>query len=596
MRYHVLACDYDGTVASGGRLLDDTRAVLESVRATGRKLVLVTGRQVEDLQLVCPDLTPFEVVVGENGAVLYWPATRELRTLADPPPRELVDTLKHRQLPSLAFGHVIVATWQPHEVELVEVVRELGLEMQVIFNKGAVMMLPSGVNKGTGLKAALEAMRVSPHNVVGVGDAENDHALLAACECGVAVANALPMLRERADWVTTATNGAGVMELGERLIANDLSDLAPRLRRHDLEIGVDERGETVTLPAYGARVMLAGSSGGGKSTLATAFLEKLEERAYQYCLLDPEGDHQTLPGAVVVGGEHNPPPMKELEKLLDRPGENAVVALLGVPLPERPAFFDDLLPRLQSQRARSGRPHWIVVDEVHHMAPDPELRSRDGEGKPEGETEAKPEDKPEAKPAGEATAPGDLPNLVMITVHPAHVSSPLLDQVDVVLVTGVAPQETLDEMAGALGVAAPRVVGPVLERGEALLWRPRHDQATTRFRFFAPKSERKRHIRKYAEGELKPDRSFYFRGEDGKLNLRAWNLMSFLQIGDGVDDDTWLFHLRAGDYSGWIARVVKDDALANEVAAVERSAGRMPPSESRRKVRDAIERHYTAPA
>ena len=48
----------------------------------------------------------------------------------------------------------------------------------MIFNKGAVMILPSGVNKATGLAAALEELGLSPHNVVGVGDAENDHAFL----------------------------------------------------------------------------------------------------------------------------------------------------------------------------------------------------------------------------------------------------------------------------------------------------------------------------------------------------------------------------------------------------------------------------------
>src|SRR6185503_7267972 len=128
---------------------------------------LVTGRQLEDLQRVCPDLSLFEVVVAENGALLYWPATHDVRTLADPPPRELVEALERRKVPGISYGRVIVAAWQPHETVLLEVVREPGLEMQVIFNKGAVMMLPSGVNKGTGLKAALDAMRVSPHNEIG---------------------------------------------------------------------------------------------------------------------------------------------------------------------------------------------------------------------------------------------------------------------------------------------------------------------------------------------------------------------------------------------------------------------------------------------
>src|SRR5688500_10780065 len=168
MRYHALASDYDGTLAAHGLLPDHVRAGLERLRATGRKIILVTGRRMDDLQSVCPDLSTFDIVVGENGAVLYWPATRELRALVEPPPPLFAETLARRGVPEVAVGHVIVATWQPYETTVLEVIRELGLEMQVIFNKGAVMVLPSGVNKGTGLRAALEALHLSPHNVVSI--------------------------------------------------------------------------------------------------------------------------------------------------------------------------------------------------------------------------------------------------------------------------------------------------------------------------------------------------------------------------------------------------------------------------------------------
>ncbi len=578
MRYHVLACDYDGTLATGGQLLDDTRAALERVRATGRRLILVTGRVLVDLQRVCPNLDPFEVVVAENGAVLYRPATRELRTLAEPPPPALAEAIAARGIPGVGYGQVIVASWEPHESALLDVVRELGLEMQVIFNKGAVMMLPSGVNKGSGLNAALEAIHISPHNVVGVGDAENDHALLAACECGVAVANALPMLRERADWVTAGANGAGVIELCDRLVADDLAELAPRLARHDLVIGTDLEGRPVTVPAYGTSVLLAGPSGGGKSTTATAFLERMEEQKRQYCLLDPEGDHGNLPGAVILGSEHAPPAAKDIEKLLDKPGDSAVVSLLGLALADRPAFFDGLLPRLEAQRAASGRPHWIVVDEAHHFAPD---RNTGAAGATDG---------PDV---------GDAVNLMLITVHPAHVAKWLLKQVHAVVIMGIAPESTIQEVASVIHARPPELDGGPLARGEGLLWRldrePGADGALTRFRIDPPRSERRRHIRKYAEGELPPDRSFYFKGAAGKLNLRAWNLMSFLEIGDGVDDDTWNHHLTAGDYSRWINRAIKDSELAAEIASVERKTVAAPADQSRRAVREAIEQRYTAP-
>jgi hypothetical protein len=108
--------------------------------------------------------------------------------------------------------------------------------------------------------------------------------------------------------------------------------------------------------------------------------------------------------------------------------------------------------------------------------------------------------------------------------------------------------------------------------------------------------ERRRHIRKYADGEIQPERSFYFRGPQGALNLRAQNLMSFLQIGDGVDDETWRFHLRSGDYSKWLEEVIKDRPLAEEVAEVERNDADADADETRRAVRQAIERRYTNPA
>jgi HAD superfamily hydrolase (TIGR01484 family) len=117
--------------------------------------------------------------------------------------------LQQRGVAPLSCGRVIVATWHPHETTVVEVIRELGLELQIIFNKEAVMVLPSGINKATGLRVALDSLGLSPHNVVGVGDAENDHAFLSLCECAVAVANALPMVQERADWTTSHDHGPG---------------------------------------------------------------------------------------------------------------------------------------------------------------------------------------------------------------------------------------------------------------------------------------------------------------------------------------------------------------------------------------------------
>jgi hydroxymethylpyrimidine pyrophosphatase-like HAD family hydrolase len=222
MRFQALATDYDGTLAHDGRVDHSTVAALDRLRAAGRRLFLVTGRELPDLNSVFPHLEKFDRVVAENGALVFEPATKMERVLAEPPPPPLIDQLRRRGVAPISIGRAIVATWEPHEKEVLEAIHDLGLEMQVIFNKGAVMVLPSGVNKATGLKAALADLNLDPKGVVAVGDAENDHALLELCGCGAAVSNALPMLRARADIELEADHGAGVVELIDMMLADTI--------------------------------------------------------------------------------------------------------------------------------------------------------------------------------------------------------------------------------------------------------------------------------------------------------------------------------------------------------------------------------------
>src|SRR5262245_31366008 len=187
MRYFALATDYDGTLAHDGVVAPAIVEALERLCETGRKLILVTGRELPHLMRAFSRLDLFDYVVAENGALLYHPATREEQPLGEAPPAILVSALRKAGLTPLSAGRVIVATWHPNEERVLETIRDLGLEMQVIFNKGAVMVLPSGINKAAGLGGALERLGLSPHNVVGIGDAENDHAFMQLCECAVAV-------------------------------------------------------------------------------------------------------------------------------------------------------------------------------------------------------------------------------------------------------------------------------------------------------------------------------------------------------------------------------------------------------------------------
>ncbi|MGI8989344.1 MAG: helicase HerA domain-containing protein [Bryobacteraceae bacterium] len=385
------------------------------------------------------------------------------------------------------------------------------------------------------------------------------------------MSDALPALKERADIVTLGGYGAGVAELIDSLIADDLQNAAPRLARHDIPLGKGPGGSEVRLPAYGTNALVAGASGSGKSTLTTGFIERLIEAGYQVCVIDPEGDYQTLAGAAMLGDGERAPSVDEVLSILEKPGQSVVLNLIALPYNDRrPSFFKSLLPRLQELRSRTGRPHWIVVDEAHHLLPASE------------------------GPSG-LVLPQHLTGMMLITVDPEHILPSILPEVDTLIAVGEDIGKSVRSFCERSGEqACPAYPGPQ-ERGHAVFWSRTGGRAPVEFQVSACRTERVRHSRKYASGQLEPELSFYFRGRDGKLKLRAQNLALFLQMADGVDDETWLFHLREGGYSRWFRDAIMSDELASEAESVERDKS-LSPRESREKIQEAIEQRFTLPA
>ena len=569
MRYLVLAVDYDGTAARKDKLCDAAAMAIERLRISGRRAVLVTGRRLEDLLRVCPRVDLFDLVVAENGAVVYDPLRREEVPLAAPIPARFAERLRERGVEPVEVGRVLVATQDPQRTLMLEVIRELGLELQVIFNRTAAMALPAGINKASGLDFALRRLGLSRHEAVGIGDAENDHSFLAYCECGVAVANAVDALKQVADFVTRGSDGVGVAELTDEIIANDLVRMQGRIERHLVLVGERKDGTDVRLPPYGRNVLIAGPSGSGKSTLTAALVERLIEKAYQVCIVDPEGDYSTLDTVVSLGNQQRAPSVNEVLSILEDPAINLSVNLLGLPLEDRPFFFGQLIPGLQAMRARTGRPHWIVLDEAHHMLP--QTWGHTG-----------------------TALPRKLGETILVTVHPEHVAPAVLAPIDVVFAIGDSPEKTLEKFSGA---AAQRLTWPQglgHEPASVVAWFVGEGQSPFIMRPQPGRAERIRHHRKYAEGNMRYH-SFYFRGPDGRQNLRAQNLAVFCQIAEGVDEPTWLFHLRRNDYSHWFRDAIKDSQLADEAERIERRND-LTPSQTRQLIRELVAARYTLPA
>jgi hydroxymethylpyrimidine pyrophosphatase-like HAD family hydrolase len=444
VRYLALCCDYDGTLAEDGRVSSTTLNALERLRASGRKVVLVTGRVLAELRTVCGRLDLFDLVVAENGACLYNPATDAERVLAARPPEIFIETLRRRGVKPLSVGRVVVAAWLPQETIVLNAIHDLGLELQVIFNKDAVMVLPTGVNKASGLAVALRDLNLSPCNIVGIGDAENDHAFLAACQVGVAVENALPLLKDAADFVTRNARGAGVVELIEELLHDDLRARDCQLSRRRMVLGLEESGEEILQCVHDFNALLVGTQGSELHAATSGLLQRLTARGYNFCVVDPEGSFTGLEHALALGSATQAPALEEAWQLLNTYDTNVVVSLEGVPIGARADFFALLIKCILETRARTGRPHWVVINEFGQLF----RMSTQGCG----------------------PAPWPSEGVLRLSERLESADQSALRGIKTVLAFGHSAQSTLDEVGAASDIAAALHTKPCLKPGEALYW------------------------------------------------------------------------------------------------------------------------------
>ncbi|SFT24989.1 HAD-IIB family hydrolase [Mucilaginibacter polytrichastri] len=567
MRYHVLATDYDGTLATDEWVLAEVIVALKKLKASGRKIIMVTGRELNDLQRVFPEYGMFDCIVAENGAVIFNPATLQVRLLGKRPPDIFINKLKELKVSPISTGRVIVATWEPHQATILNAIKESGLEYQVIFNKGAVMILPPGINKAKGLHEALKGMGLSEHNTVAVGDAENDNAMLQAAECAVAVNNALPQVKAIADWTTARSHGDGVCDLIDGLLRDDLASLDKKLHRHFMKLGKCKDGSVFRISPQRQRMLLVGTSGSGKTTLTAAFVERLIEKQYQFCLIDPEGDYLDMLGVISIGDSSQPPIIENVIRLLSQAQQSVVVCFLAIQLTERPAFFNKLLSQIVTLQHSNGHPHFMILDEAHHLIP---------------------KDVPESF----YNFQDGFTNFVAVTTKPDLVNHDFLKRINTVITMGDQPGQTMTDFAKITGTIIKVEKDVVIDKGEVLVWQKAINE-TVVVTCSIPGHLLQRHKRKYATGDMGVN-SFYFRGPAQKLNLKANNLHTFIQMGSGVDDETWLYHLHRNDYTNWLRASVKDEELASSVqksGAKDKNA-----SVSREMIFKLISDRYTAAA
>lgn len=371
MRLLTLALDYDGTITRNDRLAIDMRQAIGDARAHGICVVLVTGRILSELRRVAGELHFVDGVVAENGGVLHFPESGHTTVLAPAVPEAFVDELSRRGI-AFRTGQSLVDADAADAQQLLDVIRSLELPLVLAFNKGRVMTLPQGVSKATGLRAALDTLRLSPRNTLAIGDAENDHELLRIAEIGAAVSWGSPSLRRAADVTLTGDDSSAVASYIRELTSRGTMPATTQARRQ-LLLGYLDDGTEFRLAVRGRNVLVAGDTKSGKSWVAGLLTEQLILLGYCVCILDPEGDYRSLealPGVVVLGGEDPPPSVRELTRALRYPDRSVIVDLSRVPQDGKVSYIRSTLPALNLLRARTGLPHRIVIDEAHYFLRD----------------------------------------------------------------------------------------------------------------------------------------------------------------------------------------------------------------------------------
>ena len=344
---------------------------------------LSPARIVQDLRQRLPDLRLFDAVVAENGAVIFHVQSGRSTLLGQPPPSFFLESLRANGINALA-GECVIEAEACDAARILPIIKESELPLVMAFNRSRVMILPQSISKATGLRDVLTAMRASLHNTLAIGDAENDHELLAAAEMGVAVSWGSSQLKAAADMVLEGKGPDVVAEFITRVAAS--LRLPSRRRRRHLLLGTGEDGNKLSLAILGRNVLISGDPISGKSWLTGLLCEQLILQRYSICVIDVEGDYsalEALPGVMVLGGEEEPPNLRELTRVLHHPDVSVVIDLSRMKHEEKLPYVTSLLQMLAAHRRQTGLPHWIVVDEAHYFLHDPDAStdSRPGVGR-----------------------------------------------------------------------------------------------------------------------------------------------------------------------------------------------------------------------
>jgi hydroxymethylpyrimidine pyrophosphatase-like HAD family hydrolase len=552
MKVLAIALDYDGTIAQSNRLDNDVRRAIAQLRARDLVVLLVTGRRLEDLKQVAGDLHFVDAVIVENGAVIAFPESGYERVLGQPPPAALLEDLR-REGVAYAVGQCVIDADAAAAPVILASIEKLQLPLSLIFNRSRVMVLPQSISKATGLLEVLAILRLSPHNTIGIGDAENDHELLRVCELGVAVAWGSDALKKVADFVLPGDGPSSVAKYLITLLQR--SEIpSPAVTTRSLLLGHRDDGQPLALAVRGRNVLVAGDSKSGKSWVAGLLCEQLILYGYSLFILDPEGDYtslEALPGVMVFGGMDPLPRPRDLIRALRHADVSVVVDLSHTPYEQKREYARAVLISAATLRAYTGLPHRIIVDEAHYFLSDPKVCEQ---------------------------LDIESGGYTLVTYRASQLDSKVLGTAEAIVVTCESdPQEVgylralcsncdcgLDEkqwqnLLGSLEIGNA-VALPLTAEAKGDIARIR----------LAPRlTPHARHFGKYIDIPVPESSAFVFWRDGSATDSKARTMREFVAIIEQWPDSALRAHMSRHDFSRWIARVLGDYPLSQTLGSLE---------------------------
>jgi hydroxymethylpyrimidine pyrophosphatase-like HAD family hydrolase len=542
MYRRVLAFDFDGTLAENGVVPLALQTALEQLRTVGYALFMVTGRRFRKAELGPLD-DVFAGVVWENGAVLHHTTTNEVYLPFGHIDRRLVEALELAGVP-LEHGRAIVSTQTPHAETVWQVLNEWGGDAVIVHNRGVVRVLPPGTAEGAGLERLLGLCGFSPRNLVSFGDGEDDLSLLQLGETGVAVADAVPSLREVADLVTTQPGPAGILEALETYWLKESPSELPTQRKCPIPLGEDAAGTLVFLPAaalVNGNLGVFGDSGSGKSWVTGLLVEGMHHAGYQVLVIDPEGDFKgmrALPGfvALEVNASTIPPPAMVVT-LLEGVTVSVVLDLSSYPVARRDHYVAEVVRALRPLREHRFRPHWIVLEEAQHFLP----------------------------PHSNEVSSALLPMLArggwaFVSYRPDRLVGDVLAALDQCILTRLREPEAAQALRQTKN-HVPEVSLADIPRGHAWLC----GQPVARLRPNARRVPHIRHLYKYLDTPLPKHKRFHFRDDRHFLRVEAASLLELLQCLRTLPIESLAYHQARGDFARWVRSGLGDGILADHL-------------------------------